>query len=172
MLFPYKLIIMDVDGTLTDSGIYYDEHGNEIKKFSTKDAAGLFVATHVGVKTMIVTGRECEATSRRMHDMHVDYVFQNVREKRQFIADFLEENKYTKDEVVYIGDDLNDLPAMELAGYIGCPADSCKEILEIADYVSSKNGGQGAVRDVIEHLMREFGAWENASMEVYRNKLK
>jgi len=169
---PYKLIIMDVDGTLTDAGIYYDEHGNELKKFCTKDAAGIFVASHLGIKTMVVTGRECAATTRRMQDMHVDYVFQNIREKKGFIEGFLKDNGYCKEEVIYIGDDLNDLPAMELAGYVGCPADSCVEVRNRADYVSPIAGGHGAVRDVVEHVLHTTDLWTDAAMEVYRNTLK
>ena len=78
MLKDIKLIIIDVDGTLTDSGIYYDETGNELKRFSTRDAAGFFAARAAQIKTMILTGRECKATIRRMEEMKVDYIFQNV----------------------------------------------------------------------------------------------
>ena len=169
---PYKLIIMDVDGTLTDAGIYYDENGNELKKFCTKDAAGIFVASYLGIKTMIVTGRECAATTRRMQDMHVDYVFQNIREKRGFIQGLMKDNGYDKEEVIYIGDDLNDLPAMDLAGYVGCPADSCTEVRNRADYVSPVSGGHGAVRDVVEHVLHSAGLWTEAAMEVYSKQLK
>ena len=171
-MISYRLIIMDVDGTLTDAGIYYDENGNELKKFCTRDAAGIFVASSLGIITMVVTGRECAATTRRMQDMHVDYVFQNVREKKGFIEEYLKKNGYSKEEVVYIGDDLNDLPTMELAGYIGCPADSCIEIVKMADYVSSKDGGHGAVRDIIEHLLRSVDLWTDSAMDVYRNTLE
>ena len=169
---PYKLIIMDVDGTLTDAGIYYDEYGNELKKFCTKDAAGIFVASHLGIKTMVVTGRKCAATTRRMQDMHVDYVFQNIREKKGFIEEFLKDNGYRREEVIYVGDDLNDLPAMELAGYVGCPADSCVEVRNRADYVSPIAGGHGAVRDVVEHVLHTADLWTDAAMEVYRNTLR
>lgn len=162
-----KLIIIDVDGTLTDAGIYYDEHGNELKKFCTKDAAGFFAARNLSIKTMILTGRECAATTRRMEELHADYVYQNIKNKVKFIKQFIEENHLLKDEICYIGDDLNDLAPMRFAGYIGCPKNSCKEVLEIADYVSQFNGGHGAVRDVIEHILRASGDWEKAVKSVY-----
>ncbi|MDC7278844.1 HAD-IIIA family hydrolase [Butyrivibrio fibrisolvens] len=162
-----RLIIIDVDGTLTDAGIYYDENGNELKKFCTKDAAGIFVAKKLGVKTMILTGRECAATTRRMTELKVDYLFQNVKDKASYLKEFLADNGISKEEVMYIGDDLNDLPPMALAGYIGCPADSCIEIKERANYVSTVAGGHGAVRDVLEHYFRETGEWEAATKEVY-----
>lgn len=162
-----KLIIIDVDGTMTDAGVYYDEHGNELKKFCTKDAAGFFAAHSVGIKIMVLTGRECAATTRRMQEMKVDYLQQNVKDKADFLKDFLDNAKIKKDEIVYIGDDLNDLLPMRFAGYVGCPADSCDEVKHVANYVSNVAGGHGAVRDVIEHLLREQGLWEKAVRNVY-----
>lgn len=162
-----KLMVIDVDGTMTDAGIYYDENGNELKKFCTKDAAGFFAAHSVGVKIMVLTGRECDATTRRMTELKVEYLFQNIKNKADFLKSFMEQNGIKKDEVGYIGDDLNDLPPMLLAGYVACPADSCPEIKEIANYVSSVSGGHGAVRDVIEHILRESGQWGKAVADVY-----
>lgn len=162
-----KYWVVDVDGTMTDAGIYYDEKGNEIKKFCTKDAAGFFAAQAVGMKVIILTGRECAATTRRMQDLKVDFLFQNIKNKEDFLKKFMEEHGIQKDELAYIGDDLNDLPSMKLAGYIGCPKDSCREILEIADYISVNNGGHGAVRDIIEHFLRETNEWDVAVKKVY-----
>lgn len=162
-----KLLIIDVDGTLTDAGIYYDEHGNELKKFCTKDAAGFFAAHQVGMKIMILTGRESLATARRMAELKVDYLYQNVKNKVEFLKIFMEKEGIQKDEIGYIGDDLNDLPPMMLVGYVACPADSCPEVKEIADYVSNVNGGHGAVRDIIEHILRETGEWQSTIEEVY-----
>lgn len=150
---PIKLLVIDVDGTMTDGGIYYDEHGNEWKKFNTKDAAGFFAARRVGIKTMVLTGRECSATTRRMTELQVDYLFQNVKDKAAFLRDFMQENSLKKEEVGYIGDDVNDLEPMKLTGLVMCPADACREVREIADYVSPVMGGHGAVRDGIEYLL-------------------
>jgi 3-deoxy-D-manno-octulosonate 8-phosphate phosphatase (KDO 8-P phosphatase) len=162
-----KLIVIDVDGTMTDGGIYYDENGNELKKFCTKDAAGFFAAHKVGIEIMVLTGRECAATTRRMNELKVDYLFQNVKNKVEFLENFMKNNNISKNEMAYIGDDLNDLPPMKLVGYIGCPADSCQEIREVATYISPVKGGYGAVRDVIEHMLRESGEWDKAVADVY-----
>lgn len=162
-----EYIVIDVDGTLTDSGIYYDDHGNELKKFSTKDAAGFFAAKTVGIKTIILTGRECAATTRRMEELKADYIVQNVKDKVSFLRDFMSEHHISKEQLAYIGDDLNDLAPMQLAGFIACPADSCSEIIQIADYVSSVKGGYGAVRDVIENMLRYCGEWDEAVSNVY-----
>ena len=155
-----KYLLVDVDGTLTDAGIYYDSTGNELKKFSTRDAVGFVVARKAGIKLIVCTRRECEATARRMRELNVDYVFQKVLNKGDFLREFMETHSIEKSEMGYIGDDLNDLRAMHLAGYVACPADACPEIKEIADYVSVNEGGHGAVRDAIEHLLRHAGVWE------------
>lgn len=162
-----RYFVIDVDGTMTDAGIYYDDNGNELKKFCTKDAAGFFAAHQVGMQIIVLTGRECMAVTRRMQDMSVEYICQNVKDKKTFLTKFMEEHCILKEELGYIGDDLNDLPAMSLATFVGCPADSCEEIIDIADYVSDKKGGYGAVRDIICHVLTQTGQWKNAIKEVY-----
>lgn len=162
-----KYLVIDVDGTMTDGGLYYDENGNETKKFCTKDAAGFFAAHQVGMKIMVLTGRECKATTRRMSEMKVEYLCQNVKEKVSYLKNFMGENGIKKEEIGYIGDDLNDLPPMKLCGYVGCPEDACLEVKKIADYISPVKGGYGAVRDVIEHLFRENNLWNEAVSKVY-----
>ena len=162
-----KYLIIDVDGTLTDAGIYYDENSNELKKFCTKDAAGFFAAHQVGIKIMILTGRECVATTRRMKEMKVEYLIQNCRDKVSYIQKFMKDNNIDTDEIGYLGDDLNDLPGMSLCGFVGCPADACDEVKEKADYISGINGGYGAVRDIVSHLLKERGEWEKVLSTVY-----
>lgn len=162
-----KYIVIDVDGTMTDGGIYYDENGNETKKFCTKDAAGFFAARQVGIKILILTGRECMATTRRMKELKADYVIQNIKDKVSYLKDFMTRENVQADELGYIGDDLNDLPPMSLAGFVGCPSDSCREVKKRADYISNVNGGYGAVRDVIEYLLTQRNQWDEAVKNVY-----
>lgn len=162
-----KYWIIDVDGTMTDGGIYYDEHGNEIKKFCTKDAAGFFAAHAMGMKIAVLTGRECQAVVRRMKEMNVEYIFQNVKNKRSFLEKFMQEHGLHKQNIAYIGDDLNDYSAMQLAGVIACPKDSCKEIKKNADYISNVKGGNGAVRDIICYVLKQRHEWKIAISRVY-----
>lgn len=162
-----KYLVIDVDGTMTDGGIYYDEKGNETKKFCTKDAAGFFAANKVGIKIIVLTGRECKATVRRMIELKVEYLYQNINNKEDFLRKFMNENGISKSEIAYIGDDLNDLSPMSLVGFVGCPANSCHEIINRADYVSIIDGGYGAVRDVIEYLLKKRGEWDNAVVDIY-----
>ena len=167
ILQAIRLIVVDVDGTMTDGGIIYDQNGNELKVFCSKDAAGYFTAHAMEIKIMVLTGRECNATTRRMEEMSIDYICQNVKNKYEFLRRFMYEHAYKKEEIAYIGDDLNDLYSMSLAGYVGCPSDAYPEIKEIADYVSEVRGGKGAVRDFICHILKERGEWDKAYRKAY-----
>lgn len=150
-------LVIDVDGTMTDGGLYYDSYGNELKKFNTKDAAGIFAAHRAGIKLIVLTGRTCKATEKRMKELQIDYLFQGISNKKEFLNRFMEKHRIKKEEIGYIGDDLNDFYSMQLTGYVGCPADSCAEVKNIADYISYLNGGAGAVRDIIIHILQESG---------------
>ena len=162
-----KYFIVDVDGTMTDSGIYYDDNGNELKRFSTRDGEAIKLAKSQGIKIVVITGRQCNATKRRMEELEIDYFAQGVLNKYDHLIDFMKQNGINKIEVGYIGDDINDLKAMTLAGFVGCPADSCKDVLSRADYIAKKNGGAGAVRDVVEYVLRQRKQWDLALKKVY-----
>ena len=116
-----RLLVLDVDGTLTDGGLYLDATGNELKKFSVRDGAGLTLARTAGIKVMILTGRESEAVRRRAAELHLDWCVQNCKSKRAFLAGFLREQGLRREQVAYVGDDWNDLAALELAGCGGGP---------------------------------------------------
>jgi 3-deoxy-D-manno-octulosonate 8-phosphate phosphatase (KDO 8-P phosphatase) len=160
-------IVLDVDGTLTDSGVYYDDHGNELKKFSTKDGAGIQIAKAAGLKIIVLTGRECNATLRRMTELKADITQQNLKDKAAWLQEYMSTHGVAKAEIGYIGDDVNDLASMRLCGFVGCPADSCKEVKALADYVSPLCGGCGAVRDCIEYLLTKDGLWSECVAKVY-----
>jgi 3-deoxy-D-manno-octulosonate 8-phosphate phosphatase (KDO 8-P phosphatase) len=162
LLNEIRYIVLDVDGTLTDGGIYYDEKGIELKKFYAKDGLAVKAATHAGIECIIMTGRESWMVQKRAEETHIRYVFQNVRAKGTFLQDFMHQHKISVGEIAYIGDDINDLPAMRECGFVACPSDSGEDILEYADYVASKCGGHGAVREIIELIMRAQEKWEQA----------
>ena len=162
-----KYMVIDVDGTMTDSGVYYDDNGNELKKFSTKDGAGFFACREGGIKIIVMTGRECAATTRRMKEFGITDLFQNVRAKKEWLTEYMAQNGISREEIGYIGDDINDIPPMSLCGFVGCPADSCREVLERADYVSPICGGHGAMRDVIEFIFRQRGQWDELVKIIY-----
>ena len=162
-----RLLVLDVDGTLTDGGIYYDATGNELKKFAAKDGAGLLIARAAGIRVMICTGRECEAVRRRAADLKITDVYQNVGRKAEFLARFMQENGYAKEEVAYCGDDVNDLGAMALCGFVACPSDATGPILARADHICPQRGGEGAVRGAVQYILERDGRWADAVQKAF-----
>lgn len=162
-----KLIILDVDGTLTDGGIYYDSQGKEIKRFDVKDGLGIKVAIRAGIKFAIITGRESSMVIRRANELGVQYVKTGIQKKYLTYIKILQELNLRSEEVGYIGDDLNDLQVMQEVGFKACPEDATKEIKEISDYVACKKGGYGAVREGLEYLLREQNKWKQSVLELY-----
>lgn len=162
-----KYLILDVDGTLTDGGVYYDSEGHELKKFCIKDGPGIIAARTAGIELVVLTGRECTATTRRLTELGVDHILQNISDKAGWMRQWMAENDVSRDSIAYIGDDINDLASMKLCGYVACPADAAAEVKEIADYISPLLGGRGAVRDVIEHYLCGFGVWDEAVNKSY-----
>lgn len=149
-----KSLIVDVDGTLTDGGIYYDSHGNEMKKFNIKDGTAFALARAAGIKLIIITGRESECVKRRMIELNVDILEQNVLDKATWVKQYMIYNSIDSSEIGYIGDDLNDINAMKLCGFVGCPADAVDEVKAISDFICIKNGGYGAVREFIDWIVK------------------
>ena len=166
-----KLLVLDVDGTMTDGGVYYDDNGNETKKFAIKDGAAILLAHAAGLEVMICTGRECPAVQRRAAELKVEHLYQNVKDKRGFLAGFMAEKSLTAANVAYCGDDLNDLAAMELCGFVACPADACEEVRRRADYICPQKGGEGAVRGAVEKLLKDAGCWESAVQAAFGAKI-
>lgn len=153
-----KLLVMDVDGTLTDGKIYIGSKGEEFKSFNVKDGYAINEILHKnGIKTAIITGRESEIVNIRARELSIDYVYQNVSDKVETLKQIVELYGISIEEVAYIGDDLNDFEAMKKCGITGCPADAVDEIKKISDYVSKYNGGEGAVRDFIEWIIKQRG---------------
>ncbi len=167
-----KLIVLDVDGTLTDGGVYYDSQGGEIKRFDVKDGLAIKVAQAAGIKFAIITGRESPMVERRAKELEIAYYRTGVQIKHPALMELLKELEIDVDECGYIGDDWNDHQAMSAVGFKACPADAAEEIKEICDYVASHNGGFGAVRDCIEYVLRQRDQWEELANWHYSNKLE
>lgn len=162
-----KLIVLDVDGTMTDGSIYYSEDGSEIKKFNVKDAAGILAAQAVDIPCMILTGRQSEAVTRRGQDLHIKFVAQGVYDKESYLRNFLIEKNFSPENVVYIGDDLNDVSCMKLVGHAACPFDAAEEVRNLCEYISEQKGGAGAVRDIIFHYLKEMDLYSEAIGKAY-----
>ncbi len=160
-------LILDIDGTLTDGGVYYDTAGNEMKKFCTKDGTGIILTRTAGIIPIVLTGRECKATTRRMTELGITELHQGVKDKVQWMRSWMNQNAIEKASVGYIGDDVNDIGSMKLCGFVACPANAVEEVKEIADYVSPVNGGDGVVSDVIKNLLKRENRWEEVLNKAY-----
>lgn len=149
-----KLVILDVDGTLTDGGVYIDNNGVETKKFNIKDGAGIVLAEQVGVEFMILTGRKSYCVEHRAKELKIKYVLQGIANKLSYLQQFLSQQGLSPADVAYIGDDVNDLECMRIVGFTACPADAVEEVRQQCDFVSRYNGGQGAVREVCDMIRK------------------
>ena len=166
-----RFIVMDVDGTLTDGKIYMGQQVESFKAFDVKDGCGIKdILPQINVIPIILTARYSNILKRRCDELGIKYVFQGVHNKLKKLNQFLVEKSkvdncdYSLSQVAYIGDDILDLqcmiPIKSAGGIVGCPYDATKEVIEIATFVSKKTGGNGAVREFIEHL-RNIGLERN-----------
>lgn len=162
-----KLIILDVDGTLTDGGLWYDSQGNEIKHFDVKDGLGIKVALENGLQFAIITGRESPIVTHRVEELKIQHIRCGVQIKYPAMKKLLHELGLFPEEVCYIGDDWNDMQCMESVGLKMCPANAANEIKRICDYVSKNNGGHGAVRNCIEFILTKRDEWEKSCKKSY-----
>jgi 3-deoxy-D-manno-octulosonate 8-phosphate phosphatase (KDO 8-P phosphatase) len=150
-----KLLVLDVDGCLTDGGLVYTEDTTESKIFNVKDGLGISTWIKMGNQIAIITGRNSIIVKRRAQELGVQHLYQGVNDKESVLLKIIESLDIRMDEVAVIGDDLNDFNMLKLAGKSFTPNDGVKEIQEIVDVVLSKNGGQGAVREMIDMLVDE-----------------
>ena len=155
-----EYLAMDVDGTLTDGKIYMSAKGELLKAFDIKDGYGIHdLLPGAGIVPVIITGRESQITANRCRELGIQHLYQGCADKKAKLAELAGELGLEADEngvyknIAYIGDDLNDLPCMQICGLTGCPADAAEEVKRTAAFVSSKNGGSGAVREFIEWIL-------------------
>ena len=155
-----KLVLLDVDGTLTDGGIYRGNNGEELKRFNVKDGYAIVNAQKLGIEFGIITGRKSELVEIRAKELKIKYLYQGISEKTVVLEEIIKKDSLSKEEIAYMGDDLNDLLIMKQVGLSGTPKDAVDEVIQVADFVSKKNGGSGAVREFIEHILKKDGKWE------------
>jgi len=152
-----KLLLLDVDGVLTDGTITYTHEGNEIKSFHTRDGFGLKMLMDSGVEVGLITARESEAVSRRVRDLGIRYAYQNARNKLEVFEELLQKLGLQPSEVGYMGDDWLDLPVLVRVGFAATVADGAPEVRQVAHYITKSKGGSGAVREVCDLIMEARG---------------
>ena len=150
-----KLILSDVDGVLTDGTLYYDPLGNKTKGFNTLDGFGIRAWLKAGFLFGIVTGRDDPCVALRTKDLHIEIYHAGIKDKKNTVERIAQEYSIPLEQIAFIGDDLPDLPAMQICGLSIAVPDAVDEVKRVADYVTQRRGGFGAVREVIDEMMRQ-----------------
>lgn len=148
-----QVLVCDVDGTLTDGSVTFTANGDEQKTFNVRDGLGISVAIRHGLTIVFMTGRRSHMVERRANELGVTIVLQGISNKRLAIESLATSMNLSMDVIAYVGDDLNDIPAMQRAGFVFAVNDACDYVRRNADYVLSKSGGHGAVREAIDLIL-------------------
>jgi len=155
-----ELIVLDVDGTMTDSRITYSHNGDEIKSFNVKDGLAIASWRKLGKQVAIITGRKSAIVERRAKELHIEHFYQGVHNKKEVLESLLDKLDISMKNVAAIGDDLNDLQMLKAAEISFVPRDASAYVDKIATVILSKRGGDGAVREMIEYLIIKEGLEE------------
>jgi 3-deoxy-D-manno-octulosonate 8-phosphate phosphatase (KDO 8-P phosphatase) len=163
-----KLLMLDVDGVLTDGKIIYNDRGEEIKAFNVRDGHGLKLLMRAGIEIALITGRKSKVVLHRARDLGIKKVYQRVTNKIEIYEKILKGKKLKDINVGFVGDDLVDIPVLKRVGFSAAVGDAIPEVKKVVDYVASKKGGEGAVREICELLLKVQNKWEGIT-ERYRD---
>lgn len=156
-----KLLLLDVDGVLTDGRIIYDSLGRDLKLFDVHDGLGVYVLKKAGIPTILITARGSNAIRPRAKDMQVEAVFADISPKTLVLDRILKKYRISLDEICFVGDDLVDLCMMKKVGFPVAVFNACPEIKQASSYITLREGGRGAVREVAELILKAQGEWKD-----------
>ncbi len=159
-LAQLKILAMDVDGVLTDGSLNLSKDGEIFKRFDAKDGLGMSIAQRQGLEIVFITGRLSPIAKRRAQELGVKTVFEQAQDKATVLRQLVVDRKLSLANIGYIGDDLIDLPALSIAGVSFAPNDGAPDVTRRVDYVATRQGGKGAVREIIEAILKAQGLWE------------
>jgi 3-deoxy-D-manno-octulosonate 8-phosphate phosphatase (KDO 8-P phosphatase) len=162
-----KLLVVDVDGVMTDGGIILDGGGNELKRFHVRDGHGIKLLIRAGLEVAIVTGRESEVVKRRAAELGIKIVHQRSKVKLEAYEEILKETGMSDEQAAYIGDDIVDIPVMRRVGLSVAVADAEEYVKKEAMLVTERPGGRGAVREVTDLILRAGGHWDEVTKKYY-----
>jgi 3-deoxy-D-manno-octulosonate 8-phosphate phosphatase (KDO 8-P phosphatase) len=165
-----KLMVLDVDGVLTDGGIIIGSDGTEYKNFNVKDGSGISLARHVGIKFAIISGRFSRVITLRAKELKIEAVYQDIMVKAESYEKLKKKFGLKDEEICYVGDEIIDIPVFEKCGFSAAPADAVAEVKRAADFVCRKKGGRGCVREVIDMMLKEQGLWQTAVNRYLRHE--
>jgi 3-deoxy-D-manno-octulosonate 8-phosphate phosphatase (KDO 8-P phosphatase) len=167
-----KLIVFDVDGVLTDGKLYIGSDREEYKAFHTQDGMGISLAHYAGIKTAIITGRTSESVLKRAEELKIDYVHQGIHEKLEVMEQIMNDLNITLEEVCYVGDDINDLPILQVVGFSAAPLNAVPIVKQHVQYISTETGGNGAVREIIDHILNQTVDYHALLQDYLKGKFK
>lgn len=156
-----RAFVFDVDGVLTNGQVLVTEQGEQLRSFNIKDGYALQLAVKRQYPLVVITGGRSEGVRLRMEGLGIRSVYMYVSDKASLLSDWMDANGLRREEILVMGDDVPDIPLMKGAGLAACPDDAIEDIKQLAHYISPFKGGQGAVRDVIEKVMRLQGTWDS-----------
>lgn len=160
-----KMFLMDVDGVLTDGKVIYDSSGNELKAFNIKDGLGIKLLHNAGILTGIITGRNSPMVERRANELKIKEIFQGKKRKLESYELIKEKYNLKDEEILYIGDDLVDIPILKRVGFPVAVADACEIVKKHCVYTTKAKGGEGAVRETIEYILNLRNEYDKAVEE-------
>ena len=163
-----KLLIVDNDGVLTDGRIVFGDYGDELKFFNVQDGFGLVMLRRAGIHTVLISGKKSRINKRRAKEVNFSDIHQNAFDKLKVFEKVIKKFKVSPEEVCYIGDDLIDYPPLSRSGFAVAVSNAVPEILDAAHYVTLRPGGHGAVREVIDHLLKTQGLWADVTQRYFR----
>ena len=154
-----KMLILDVDGVMTDGRIIMDDEGHQLKNFDVRDGHGLKIIQRYGIKIVILTGRKSEVVNHRAHDLEIKDVYQGALNKKEVFQGILLKHNLTASAVAFLGDDIIDIPVLRQVGFSAAVADAVDVVKKSVDYVTKNKGGHGAVRELCELILQAQGKW-------------
>lgn len=165
-----RMLVMDVDGTLTDGKIYMSATGELMKAFNIKDGYAIARLRDYGIEPVIITGRSSEIVNQRCKELKITELHQGIENKSFKLRDICKKHDIDLSQVAYIGDDLNDLPCMKICGFSACPSDAMKPVRDNVSYVCEAKGGEGAVRELIDYLLSKQDSEEGIEYPIQEVK--
>lgn len=158
-----RIVLMDVDGVLTDGRLFMGSDGNDGRSFHVRDGQGVRLGQRGGLLFGIISGREARVVAERAADLYITEVHQGVQDKTDVLREILGRLELSPEQACFVGDDLVDVPVMKAVGLAVAPGDAAPEVCDIAHYVTKSLGGRGAVREVVDLLLRASGKWEQVT---------
>ena len=158
-----KLVLLDIDGVMTDGRMIYDNRGNELKNFNVNDGLGIFLIKKAGIKTAIITAQSSNIVKRRAKVLSIDKVYADYHYKIEALGDIKQKFRVQEDEICFVGDELIDMPILKRVGLAVAVSNAINEVKKIAHVITEKSGGKGAVREVCELILKAQGKWDEVT---------